>query len=433
MDSSRARARKRVIQYSPLESQENFHKLNSRFKGFSGPVGSGKSKALCYEAIRLSYLNAGRVGLIGAPTCGMLKDTTLTALLETLAEHRIPHRHHRAEQRIILGDNGSQILLRSLTNSDSLRGTNLAWFGVDELTYTSESSWLQLEARLRDTRATQYCGFAVWTPKGADWVYRRFIGGNSPNYAVVTAKPFENSFVLRSNPKYYDLLRNSYCDQQYRQEVLGEYITGDQNRVYNSFDESVHLTSARIDDNVPLLWAFDFNVDPMCSVVAQKGSAGVIVIDEIVLRRSGTEEMCREFANRYGDHRGSIRVYGDASGNSRSTKGPSDYDIVRNTLRRELGTAFALVVPRANPAVRDRVALVNGLLRAASGKVTLKVDPRCTELVKDFLELRFKEKSSIVDKDRDRERSHLSDALGYMLWQEYAEGRTLGEQNRRLI
>lgn len=40
----------------------------ARFKGFSGPIGSGKSQALCQEAIRLSYLNPGRQGLIGAPT-----------------------------------------------------------------------------------------------------------------------------------------------------------------------------------------------------------------------------------------------------------------------------------------------------------------------------------------------------------------------------
>jgi len=37
-------------------------------KGFSGPIGAGKSQALCHEAIRLTYLNPGRPGLIGAPT-----------------------------------------------------------------------------------------------------------------------------------------------------------------------------------------------------------------------------------------------------------------------------------------------------------------------------------------------------------------------------
>ncbi len=56
------------IDYVPLPSQSKFHASTARFKGFSGPIGSGKSQALCQEAIRLSYLNPGRQGLIGAPT-----------------------------------------------------------------------------------------------------------------------------------------------------------------------------------------------------------------------------------------------------------------------------------------------------------------------------------------------------------------------------
>jgi hypothetical protein len=57
-----------VIDYDPLPSQRRFNASEARFKGFSGPIGSGKSQALCQEAIRLSYLNPGRQGLVGAPT-----------------------------------------------------------------------------------------------------------------------------------------------------------------------------------------------------------------------------------------------------------------------------------------------------------------------------------------------------------------------------
>ena len=60
--------RLREIEYSPLESQKRFHDSAARFKGFSGPIGSGKSQALCQEALKLSYQNPGRTGLIGAPT-----------------------------------------------------------------------------------------------------------------------------------------------------------------------------------------------------------------------------------------------------------------------------------------------------------------------------------------------------------------------------
>jgi hypothetical protein len=58
----------REIAYDPLVSQKSFHNSTARYKGYSGPIGSGKSQALCQETIRLTYLNPGRTGLLGAPT-----------------------------------------------------------------------------------------------------------------------------------------------------------------------------------------------------------------------------------------------------------------------------------------------------------------------------------------------------------------------------
>ena len=70
---------------------------------------------------------------------------------------------------------------------ERLRGTNLAWFGVDELTYAKPDAWSRLEGRLRDSRAFRRCGFAAWTPKGFDEVWERFIDQPGPDYAAVQA------------------------------------------------------------------------------------------------------------------------------------------------------------------------------------------------------------------------------------------------------
>ena len=60
------------------------------FKGFSGPIGSGKSKALCFEAIKCAYRNPGVLGLIGAPTEKLLTASTALELIATLEDQRIP-------------------------------------------------------------------------------------------------------------------------------------------------------------------------------------------------------------------------------------------------------------------------------------------------------------------------------------------------------
>lgn len=422
-----------ALETGALGSQLQFHHSREKFKGFSGPVGSGKSRALCQEVVRQAYLNPGRVGLLGAPTYRMMRDATLTSLLEVLRDHEIPFEWNKVEHTITFAENGSVVLLRSVREADRLRGTNLAWFGVDELTYCEEAVWTKLEARLRDPRAANRTGFGVWTPKGRDWVYRRFLGKSLPGYRTIKAKPFENRYVLAGNPEYYEALKHSYDEEFYRQEVLGEYLSGTGGSVYRTFSRERNVVAAKADLSKPLLWAFDFNVDPMCAVVAQRDGEHLRVLDEIVLRRSGTQEMCEEFLGRYGSHAPGVVIYGDASGNSRSTKGSSDYEIVRGTLSRRMPGRFRIQVPSKNPGVMDRVSLVNAMLLSAAGQVRLTVDGKCKELIADLEELEYKKDSSVIDKEKDKNRSHLSDALGYLVWQEFEGKRTAGEQGQRII
>ena len=83
---------------------------------------------------------------------------------------------------------------------------------------------------------------------------------------------------------------------------------------------------------------------------------------------------------------------------------------------------------KKNPSVRDRVGLVNARLRSAAGEVNVVVDRRCRELIKDFEQVSYKDGSSVIDKDRDRERTHLTDALGYLTWEEFGPKKQYGGQ-----
>ena len=426
-------AKRREIVYVPLPSQRVFHWSTARFKGFSGPIGSGKSQALCQEAIRLSYLNAGRQGLIGAPTYPMLRDATLTSFLEVVGANRIPYELNKSESVLVMKDTGSRIYFRAVDDFERLRGTNLAWFGLDELTYTAEESWLRLEGRLRDPLSKRLCGFAVWTPKGFDWVYRRFIRDRVEGYDVVLAKPYENRHVLDKIPDFYERLKGSYDAKFFEQEVLGEYLNVQAGVVYHSFKRARNVKAVELDHRLPLFWALDFNVDPMSSIVAQKKGDEVRVLDEIVLSRASTYEACEEFITRYPSHQAGLVIYGDASGQRLQTAGTTDYQMVREHFRRTVYGAPKFRVPASNPSVRERIALVNSKLYSASEQVQLYVHPRCKGLIMDFEEVTFKPDSSVIDKEKDSQRTHLSDALGYLIWQECRSSMTFGEQGRRLI
>ena len=423
----------RKIRYQPLPTQRLFHLSAARFKGYSGPVGSGKSQALCHEAIRLAYTNAGRTGLVGAPTYPMLRGATQAALLELLDENGIPYEWNKAENNLLFTDCGSKVLLRPVEDYERLRGTNLAWFCVDELTYVGQEVWTRLEARLRDPKAVRLCGFAAWTPRGFDWVYERFIANRVEGYDVFLAKPFENRHLLSEVPDYYERLKRSYDEKFYSQEVLGEYLNLQAGQVYSAFDRERNIAPVRIDRMLPLLWALDFNVDPMSSVVVQIVDGKVLVADEISLRRATTLDACGEFWRRYGSHSGGLVVYGDATGQRMQTSGATDYKMVGDFMRQQRAQGFRMDVAKSNPAVSDRVNLVNSKLRNAEGHVGLLMDPRCRELIKDFEQVSYKADSGVIDKERDPRRTHLADALGYLIWQEMRPRKPAGEQPYRLF
>ncbi len=61
------------------------------------------------------------------------------------------------------------------------------------------------------------------------------------------------------------------------------------------------------------------------------------------------------------------------------------------------------------------------------------VDRKFRELIKDLEQVSYKPDSGQIDKESDSERTHLSDALGYLLWQEFRPQTQVGEQSRRLI
>lgn len=433
MGRSVGRTRHLRISYSPLPSQKKFHRSTARFKGFSGPVGSGKSQALCHEAIKLSYLNPGRVGLVGAPTYPMLRDATLTSFLEVLESNSIPYELNKAESTVVMKDTGSRILFRSVDRFERLRGTNLAWFGLDELTYAEEEAWLRLEGRLRDPDAEHLRGFAVWTPKGYDWVYRRFIREAVAGYETILAKPYENRHVLDKIPDFYERLKSSYDPKFFQQEVLGQYLSLHSGLVYQSFDRNRNVAALKLDPSLPLFWALDFNVNPMSSLVIQKTGNAISVLDEIVLGRASTYEACEEFHSRFPNYQTGIVIYGDSSGKWRQTTGAADYEIVKDYFRRAAYSKVRFRVPDKNPSVRERVSLVNAKLYSAAEETEIWVDPRCTELIQDFEEVSYKRDSSVIDKDSDARRTHLSDALGYFIWQECRPQITFGEQGRPLL
>ena len=421
-------------------SQRRFYDSNAKYSGFSGPVGSGKTYALCYKALRAATANPGCTGLLGAPTIPMLRSVTLTTMLELLEKHRIPFTFRSQSASLFLPRSRSKIVFRPLEYFDRLRGYNLAWFGIDELTYCKEGAWLVLQQRIRDPRARKLAGFAVWTPKGFDWVYDRFISPATklPGHEAILAGPRENIAVLARNPNYYEDLKAGYDSRFYQQEAEGAYLNIFSGRVYHAYEaEKNDVARLQFNPRRRLNWALDFNIDPMSSVLCQDAGGGAVhVLDELSLRGASINDMCARFIEQVkpllaswrevnGGWPMEIGIYGDAaanSGNHQTRK--SDYDNVREYFRSQPDYKLIWCENKSNPPVKDRCASVNRMLCDALGQVRIFIDVRCRELRTDLLKVTWKRGAEgfELDKKSDPKRTHMTDALGYHVWADYRIG-----------
>jgi len=446
----------RRIKYNPLPSQNRFHGSLAKFRGFSGSIGSGKSAALVQESIKLALCNAGLLGVVLAPTFPVLRDSTERSFFDVLERNEIPYEHQKSENLVTLTEPGSEILFRSANEFERLRGTNIAWFAFDELTYCEKESWLRMMGRLRHPLASKLSGIAAWTPNGFDWVYDMFVGPNKgDDYEAILATPRENTYLPSD---FYDTLARTYDTQFAAQEIEGQYLNIFAGRCYHAFDREIHLKNSisyGFDTGYPLCWSMDFNINPMASVLLQfidnttpaDRYAGIKVqrahvIDEIWIQNATTLQACEEFGNRTRKiaeslHGGlQVYVYGDASGGARQTAGsgaPSDWQTVREWFSRHPEYKVSFKYKKANPFQKDRVAAVNGALRSSTGLINMFIDAKCKHLIEDFEKVSWKPGTAMIDKDTDKMLSHISDACGYALEAEMGLRTAGGYSARQLI
>lgn len=119
-----------------------------------------------------------------------------------------------------------------------------------------------------------------------------------------------------------------------------------------------------------------------------------------------------------------VNIYGDASGNSRNSKSArTDYELIRDTFRRCPEFTITLRHNTGNPLVRDRVNTMNNALCSTSKERNVLVSPKCAELLKDLRQVHWKRDAAgnptgELDKS-DAQRTHVSDALGYLVAKEF--------------
>lgn len=185
--------------------------------------------------------------------------------------------------------------------------------------------------------------------------------------------------------------------------------------VYYAFEPSKHIIKNKINFDKYVL-SFDFNVNPMCAVLIGIKDNLRVQIDEFILNKSNTSELCDLIIDHFklNHFYYPLIVTGDASGRktTSNSSGVSDYLIIKNKFD-AAGLEYYMHIPEQNPLVRDRVNFVNNLFE----KNYFLINEKCKQSIKDRELVTWKPGSDkfIIDKSNP-ELTHLSDAADYGLW-----------------
>ena len=336
-----------------------------------------------------------------APTYRQAKAICWNVLKEKMIYHKWVKNINHSDLTITLKNN-STITLRGSDNEQSLRGVGLNFLCIDEFADVSQEAWFEvLRPTLSDTKGhALFCGsprgFGNWSyelfkqgetnKEWASFKYTTIEGGNVDEDEVEQAKQdldirtfqqeYEATFVNYSGMIYYNFSRESNIIEKYQKETAILHI------------------------------GLDFNVDPMSAVVCIIVNETIIVVDEIQIYSSNTQEMCDEIKNRYKNKQ--IVVYPDPSARQRKTSagGFTDLSILKNA-------GFDVKCKNTAPLIRDRINAVNAKLKNVNGKNSLFIVKSCKNVIKSIERQIYKEGTHVPDKDSGYD--HMNDALGYLI------------------
>ena len=330
---------------------------------------------------------------------------------------------------------GGTICLKGADNYDALRGDGLDFLVLDEYASIAPEAWTEvLRPALADKQGR---ALFIGTLQG----FNHFHDLVERAQTLPDWKAFQFTTVEGGNvtPAELESAAQELDERTYRQEFEASFENLGVGRAYYAFDRAHNLGNLGFSPGVPLVWAIDFNMNPFCSVFAQTKGGMVYIIDEMILPDSNTLAACEEMLNRTqkltNGRQLSIEVYGDATAEQRRTSASrTDWQIVKNFFGRYPDRFQATFdVPRVNPSVKDRVNLVNAQLRNYAGQYRLIVDKKCKHLIKDFEEVQWKSDpygNTLADLNKSNSmRTHVSDAVGYFIAQEFSMRPKVGERS----
>ena len=372
----------------------------SRFRVLITGRRFGKTFLAINELAKFASIPNQKVWYV-APTYRQAKAICWNVLKEKMIHHKWVKNINHSDLTITLKNN-SQITLRGSDNEQSLRGVGLNFLCIDEFADVSQEAWYEvLRPTLSDTKGhALFCG----SPRGfGNWSYELFKQGETnKDWSSFKYTTLEGGNV---DDEEVEQAKQDLDIRTFQQEYEATFVNYS-GMIYYNFNRQKNILDKYNKDTAVLHIGLDFNVDPMSAVICIIVDEIIIVVDEIQIYSSNTQEMCEEIKTRYQNKK--IVVYPDPSARQRKTSagGFTDLSILKNA-------GFDVKCKNTAPLIRDRINAVNAKLKNVNGNNSLFIVKSCKNVIKSIERQIYKEGTHVPDKDSGYD--HMNDALGYLI------------------
>jgi hypothetical protein len=353
--------------------------------------------------------------------------------------------------------NGAEIWVIGMDKPERVEGSPWDGGGLDEFGNCKATAW---GANIRPALSDRNGWFDLFgVPEGRNHYYDEYLKalaqmqslGKVSDWGVFS---WPSRDIL--SPAEIEAAMRDLDELTFDQEYNASFVNFE-GRAYYPFNEKEHCKPLKYDPMQPLIFCFDFNVEPGVAAVIQEQAMpgqyerkplapivrggppipnpqgaplldkplfGSGIIGEVhIPRNSNTPAVCRKLIADWGKHQGPIRCYGDATGGSRGSAKVqgSDWELVEKELKGHFGGRVSMRVKGSNPAERARLNAVNSRLKAKSGDIRMMVDvAKAPNVVRDFDGVvLLKGGAGEIDKKINPKLTHVSDGIGYYVEYEF--------------
>jgi len=401
-------------------------------------MGGGKSFVCLATLILLAKAYPGSKWCVIRESLPTIKKTTLETF-KKLVPSRFIKSYNQSEQ-VYTFTNDSQIFFmaedfKNDKDFDRFKGLEVNGFLLEQIEELQESllgvcfiragRWLLPKMPKKPLILANVNPTLAWPKKK---VYERYQKNElPPDWFYEPAKISDNP-VLFNDESYMHNVTAHLDDVTKRRLIDGDWTAFAVDKPYlYKFSLDKHVKPQYTPNrHLPIIVSFDFNVEPMTSIIGQKNDEMEgHIFDEFKIGTGSTEEMCDLIIAKYRDWLGNLQVTGDATGRNRQavTQGNlNHYRVIKDKFRL---LDRDLIVPKQNPAHKDSRVLGNSVLQHADFYIT----ESCANTISDCVNAQVDEFGELI-KTKDQGR-HFFDNYRYMYHAFYPDFITRPEKYRR--